>query len=127
LIERIRTIVCDTIPAQSTVVVVSKGDEELIKLNGLTAWHFPQDEDGGFTGHYPADSKEAIAHLESLRDRGGDYLLIPQTSLWWLDHYAEFNRHLKNRYPQVVNEDEACLVLDLREDSKIGEASIISA
>ena len=113
LIERIRTIVSDALPAQSTVVVVSKGDEELLKLNNLTAWHFPQDEDGGFTGFYPADSKEAIAHLESLRSRGGDYLLIPETSLWWLDYYSGFKRHLESRYRVEASHEMACVIFAL--------------
>ena len=35
-----------------------------------------------------------IAELERLRERGAQYMVIPATSLWWLDHYQGFRRYL---------------------------------
>ena len=43
-------------PLEATVMVVSKGDDELLKLGGRRALHFPQNEAGEYAGHYPADS-----------------------------------------------------------------------
>ncbi|MGN1286124.1 MAG: hypothetical protein ACI4XG_06020, partial [Bradyrhizobium sp.] len=67
LIQRIREAVRNTLPAQARVLVVSKGDEELLKLGDRKAEHFPQVESGAYAGHHPADSAEAIAHLEAFR------------------------------------------------------------
>ena len=42
IIQRLREEVCRTVPAESTVIVVSKGDEELLNLGVRRAWHFPR-------------------------------------------------------------------------------------
>jgi hypothetical protein len=47
-----------------------------------------------------------------LRKKGADYLVIPEPSMWWLDHYEGFRDHL-NRYA-VVHRDDACLIFSLR-------------
>ncbi len=53
----------------------------------VDAGHFPQDADGRYLGHHPSDSDDALARLEALRERGAEYLVLPATSYWWLDHY----------------------------------------
>jgi GT2 family glycosyltransferase len=113
LTERIRAVVSNVLPSESTVLVVSRGDEELLKLNGCRAWHFPQAQDGRYAGHHPANAGEAIAHLEALRARGGQYLLIPRTGLWWLDHYDALREHLQTRYRAIVREEETCVIFEL--------------
>jgi SAM-dependent methyltransferase len=114
-IARIRGVVRNTLPPDTTVIVISKGDGELLKLDGRPAWHFPQSEDGIYAGYYPADSAEAIAHLEALRTKGGDFLLFPNTAFWWLEHYVEFRQHLESHYRVVVRQEETCLIFALRE------------
>jgi len=113
--SRIRTVVRETVPPGATVIVVSKGDDGLLPVDGCQAWHFPQTEDGAYAGHYPANSAEAIAHLETLRAKGGELLLFPATALWWLDHYAELKDHLEHRYRRVVQQDDTCLIYSLQE------------
>src|SRR5205807_331783 len=41
-IARIRDVVRSAIPRDAVVVVVSKGDQELLDLDGRQGWHFPQ-------------------------------------------------------------------------------------
>ena len=94
------------------MIVISKGDDELLKLEGRVGWHFPQLEDRRFAGFYPANSADAIAQLEALRAGGGEFLVIPRTAYWWLDYYREFDRHLRTRH-RVVVEDEDCVLFDL--------------
>lgn len=113
LILRIRQVVNRTLPPEATVIVVSKGDSELLKLDGRNAWHFPQNDRGVYAGHYPADSAEAIAQLQALRKKGGQYLLFPQTALWWLEHYREFKEHLDKRCQIVSGPDDTCLIYSL--------------
>jgi glycosyltransferase involved in cell wall biosynthesis len=110
--ERLREAVRATVPDESTVLVVSKGDGELLDLGGCVARHFPQRADGQYAGYYPADSAAAVEHLEHLRQSGAGYLLFPHTAFWWLDHYADFTRHLESRHVQV-QKDEYCIIYRL--------------
>jgi GT2 family glycosyltransferase len=115
LTEQIREVVHTTLPPDATVIVVSKGDEELLKLEGRRAWHFPQGEDGAYAGHYPASSTEAIAQMETLRARGADFLLLPRTAYWWLEHYVQFKQHLESRYRMMAQANNSCSIFALCE------------
>lgn len=111
----IREVVGAVVPPKATVLVVSKGDEELLDLDGRRAWHFPQTQDGSYAGHHPADSAAAIEQLEALRARGAKFLLFPGSSLWWLDHYREFKQYLEARYGLVVRRANVCAIYALEE------------
>jgi hypothetical protein len=119
LIQGIREVVHTVLPAATTVIVVSKGDTELLTLDGKRAWHFPQNEEGVYAGYHPADSAEAIAHLEQLRAKGGEFLLFPGTALWWLEQYEEFGQHLDGRYRRIWD-DELCIIYELSEPPTSG-------
>ena len=99
LIERVRETANAMIPRNATVLVVSRGDEELLRIGPRRALHFPQDEFGRYAGYHPQDSDAAIAILENMRARGGEYLLLPSTAFWWLDYYEGFRDHLERNYP----------------------------
>jgi len=101
-------------PRQAKVVVISNGDDDLLKLNERQGRHFPQDDQGEYTRYYPVDSVAVIAHLEALRAKGADYLVLPSTALWWLEHYDEFRQHLMQHYRAVVQQEDTCLIFDLR-------------
>lgn len=117
-IHHIRGLVRAALPADATVLVVSRGDTALLSLDGRTAWHFPMTMDGEYAGHHPADSADAITHLEALRGRGAGFLLIPSTSLWWLDYYADFARHLDRHYSTQVRRPEAGVIFRLDRDRR---------
>ncbi len=110
---RMRRAVLDAVPAGATLLVVSRGDDELLRLDGLRAWHFPRADDGAYAGHYPSDSREAIALLEQQRAAGADYIVFPGTATWWLDHYAELRRHLDG-CGRMFSDPETCVIFDLR-------------
>jgi GT2 family glycosyltransferase len=122
LVRRIRAVVRQAVPPDATVILVSKGDDELLKLAGRRAWHFPQTSDGIYAGYNPANSLAAISHLETLRAMGGQFLLFPQTALWWLEHYGEFKRHLDRRYRLIVNEPDRCLIYALHQRPVLQQA-----
>ena len=110
LVERIRQAVCEAVPAGATVAVISKGDAELLNLGGRQAWHFPQHEDGTYAGHHLADSAECIAELARLRAKGADFLVIPSTATWWLDHYEAFARYLADHWRVVLKNSDCAVV-----------------
>jgi hypothetical protein len=114
LVEGIREVVDRELPPDATVLVVSNGDDELLKLGASRrGWHFPQSEDGVYAGHHPGDSPEAIAHLEALRENGAEYVLFPETAGWWLEYYRELAETLA--HARIGDDTESsCVLFDLR-------------
>ena len=113
LIQRIREIVSASIPPGREVIVISRGDDDLLNLGERRGCHFPQAADGEYAGWYPKSSIDVISHLEILRERGGEFLVIPETSLWWLDYYSEFRSHLEEHYSVVTHIEHSCLIFGL--------------
>jgi glycosyltransferase involved in cell wall biosynthesis len=112
LVKAIREKAARILPPDATVIVISKGDNELVTLNGCRAWHFPQIASGVYAGFYPPDSAAAIAQLEHLRSQGADFLVIPSTGFWWLEHYVAFREHLAQY--KVLDQDENCIIVSLQ-------------
>jgi GT2 family glycosyltransferase len=111
---RVEEAVRRHVPAGSTVLVASRGDDALVSLEDRDAWHFPQLDDGEYAGRHPSDDAEAIAQLERLRERGARYLVVPATALWWLDHYQGFREHL-DRYERPVSDPTTAVIYKLEE------------
>jgi GT2 family glycosyltransferase len=116
VIRRVQEAVRASVPFDSTVLVASKGDDDLLKLYGRESWHFPRTETGVYAGYHPKCDLSAIAHLETLRARGATYIVFPSTAFWWFDHYTGFKAHLEDRYVRVVREedDDVCRIFELR-------------
>ena len=110
--EQLRDTVRACVPSQETLVVVSKGDEDLLRLHKGPSLHFPQGDGGKYAGYYPADSADAIRHLDSLHAQGGRFLLFPRTAFWWLEHYTGFADHLEREH-RLVHRDVACRIFQL--------------
>jgi len=110
---RIRQLVGRQVPAGSIVAVVSRGDDELLAFDRRKGWHFPRTDKGVYAGHHPADSAAAIAHVEEVRKRGAEYLLIPRTGFWWLEHYTEFRDYLEYRCRRVWRDERTCVLYAL--------------
>jgi hypothetical protein len=101
------------IPGSANVLVVSRGDDDLLDLGEqITAGHFPQQPDGNYTGYHPGDSDEAIAQLDKLRHRGAEYLIFPASAYWWLEHYEGLRAHLEKFC--TVESVEGCMIFSLR-------------
>lgn len=111
-LDEIRLLVAKHVPSGSVVAVVSRGDEEILKLNGLRTRHFPCDDNGIWSGQYPAEGAEAVAELLKVRRRGARYLLIPWTAFWWLEFYPAFAAQL-DRHAVLACRDGSCLLYDL--------------
>jgi glycosyltransferase involved in cell wall biosynthesis len=63
---------------------------------------------------YPADDAEAIEQLETLKAKGGEFLLIRRELVSWLEDYKGLKEHLDRQY-RIIQDDEICRIYDLRE------------
>jgi SAM-dependent methyltransferase len=98
------------LPAGEKLVLV---DEEQIRgviAAGYRALPFLE-HDGQYWGR-PADDKIAIEELERMRNNGARFIAVAWPAFWWLGHYAEFHRHLRQRY-RLVLENERLVIFDL--------------
>jgi glycosyltransferase involved in cell wall biosynthesis len=113
VIEEVHEVVARMLPAGARVLVVSRGDEEIVDLAAHRGAHFPQAADGSYAGHHPADSSDAIAQLEDQRRRGAEFLVVPATSAWWLTYYEDFARHLDGAHTRIAERDELYVMFAL--------------
>jgi hypothetical protein len=90
--RRLRQLVEAVVPPGARILVASRGDARLLRFRGRSGAHFPQEPSGGWAGYYPADGAAAVAHLHEL---AASHVVFPQTSLWWLEHYAELRSYLE--------------------------------
>lgn len=111
-LEKVRVAARKALPTTARVLVISRGDPELLQLEGRRASHFPQDRDGGWAGFHPRDGRDALERLELLRSRY-EYLLIPGSAFWWLEHYTELARHLNEECSRVWF-DDGCAIYEIR-------------
>ena len=109
LVHRVRELVWEHVPAGSNVAVVSKGDPALILFDQRHGLHYPQTSAGQYLGHHPETGVAAVAHLESLRMRGAQYLVVPSIYAWFLDYYTDLRGHLE-RTGELVHRDDVCAI-----------------
>jgi glycosyltransferase involved in cell wall biosynthesis len=114
LVQELQRFIDANLPFNVTVLVVSRGDANLLKLGDRDAWHFPQDRNRKYAGYHPADSEAAISHLEDLRSEGAAFLVFPATALWWLDYYPSFRAHMEERYRTLAAVQDQFTIFDLR-------------
>jgi GT2 family glycosyltransferase len=115
MIERLHRLILKVIEPGCAVVVVSRGDDKLVSLGPKhLGRHFPCGADGRYAGHYPADSAEAVGLLQTARDQGAAYLVVPATSAWWLEHYPGLEDHLGRQAVQVADEPGTGVVYRLQ-------------
>jgi len=112
LVADVKGIAKSTLSPGAHVVVVSKGDPQLLELTDCHTGHFPQLESGEYSGWHPADAVDAISELETVRSRGAEFLILPRTAFWWLNHYAAFAGHL-DASCRLVWRSEECIIYAL--------------
>ena len=110
-VAAVRRAVATALPAGASVLVVSRGDPELVRLPDHRGRHFPSTTDGRYAGFHPADSAAALRELES-RLGDAEYLVIPASSFWWLDFYRELAEVLNDRHERVWS-DADCVIYRL--------------
>jgi hypothetical protein len=121
-VDRVRAQVRAVVPEKARVLVITRGDEALLRLGEREAGHFPQSATGLYAGHYPADGQEAVTHLDELRCAGAEYLVVPAQARWWLEHYAELREALDRRGELLPSDPDTALIYAL-ERREAGGAS----
>ncbi len=110
--ERVRAVAAQ-LPRAAIILVVSKGDDALVNFSPQCGAHFPQAADSSYANLYPADSTEAVAHLERLRAAGANYFLLPQPAFWWLEHYTGLREHLEKTAVVKLRDEATCIIYEL--------------
>lgn len=118
LVADVRACVRACVPPGAVVLVVSKGDEDLVRIEGVRAWHFPRDEWGAYAGHHPGTSLEALIHLRRLYEQGARYLVFPATASWWLEHYRDMADLLDTVHELRSSPGDACVIYELCESEE---------
>jgi hypothetical protein len=113
-VDRVRAQVRATVPEGSRILVVSRGDEALLRLGRRRGEHFPQSSTGLYAGHYPSDGEEAVAHLRELRAAGAEFLVFPAEASWWLEHYPGLRQVLESEGELVSSDPEAAQIYALK-------------
>jgi glycosyltransferase involved in cell wall biosynthesis len=75
---------------------------------------FPFLEKNGQYWGLPADDQAAIQELNRLRTLGADYIVFAWPSLWWLEHYSEFNNYLNSRF-KCVFQNKNIVVFEIKD------------
>jgi hypothetical protein len=117
LITSIRATVMEVVRPGARILVVSRGDDELLRFENRVAWHFPRLDNGSYAGYHPASSEAAIEHLEALRGRGARHFLLPSPLFWWRDYYSGLFDHLAEN-TTAAWEGEACAIYELEPVSR---------
>jgi hypothetical protein len=123
----VNAAVADQIPPGATVLVVSRGDDELLHQIAPTAAHFPQGADSRYAGYHPASGRDAVAHLEAMREAGASFLLLPSSEFWWLEHYGAFREHLEHHCELVYGDEQTCRLYSLDGHAAPVELSAVAA
>jgi hypothetical protein len=109
MVKEVRKAVQAHVPKGAVVLVVTHGDDTLLKLPDRKIWHFPQNEDGSHRRYHPADSDEAIAWLKALRAKGAQFLVFPDNAFWWLQDYPALKEYLSKHHRLVVREENVII------------------
>ena len=93
--------------ARGQVAFIDKWDPRMAAAAGVPArraHHFPDRR--LLPGGYPADSDQAVAHLQDVVARGVTALVVPASAFWWLDFYPGFAVELERHWDEAVRTDQ---------------------
>lgn len=111
-VRRATEEITSVVPQGETIILADQdewGFDEF--LNGRRCLPFVS-RDGLYWGP-PADDETAIDEVEKMRAAGAGFIVFAWPAFWVLDHYSRFARHLRSKWPFVLNND-ALIAFDLR-------------
>ena len=123
LLLRINHAVLDHTSENSTLLVVSKGDEQLLQFPKRHASHFPSDDQGNYTGYNPPDSEWCIRKLQSAAAAHPTVFVLPAPFLWWLEYYRGLREYLFARCRVAYDDAETCVIFELANDTSFSRGT----
>ena len=112
------------VPPGAAFVMVDQGQWTCETMRGTSAGVLPRRRDLPFLGAEgqpwspPSDDESALRELERLRQAGAGYIAFSWNCFWWLEHYADFARHLRSRYECLVR-NQNLVLFDLGPGSQL--------
>lgn len=111
-VQRATEEITSVVPQGETIILADQdewGVDEYV--NGRRCLPFVS-RDGVYWGP-PADDATAIDEIEKMRAAGAGFLVFAWPAFWLLDHYSQFARYLKSKWPSILN-DDVLIGFDLR-------------
>ena len=104
LVGKVRQFVELHVPSGARMLVATNGDGALLLLGNRATESFPRSTSAVLADYTDIQGDEAIIQLESLRNAGAEFLLVPSPALPWLAAHPELARHVEERYAIVARE-----------------------
>jgi hypothetical protein len=104
LLGKVRQFVEMHVPSGAHMLVTTHGDEAMLLLGDRATESFPRSTLGVLGDYTDMQGDEAIIQLESRRNAGAEFLLVPSSALPWLATHPKLERHLEERYAVVARE-----------------------
>jgi SAM-dependent methyltransferase len=96
---------CAVVPERETFILID-GDEWGISQYPGSRGSLPFLEKEGRYWGPPSDDAVAWEELERLRRTGASYLAVGWNAFWWLDHYLEWTRRVREHYRCLVDNEQ---------------------
>lgn len=119
MVADVRAAITDAVPVGATVLVVSKGDDELLAVPARVARHFPADDDGGFAGWYAEAVDDVVGQIYREIARGAGYLVFPPSAAWWFDFYDGLEAWIGEQFDELAGAD-GCRIFVHRSSVLVG-------
>lgn len=99
--------IASLVPPGETFILVDQDEWTVKAPPERTAIPFLE-RDGIYWGP-PPDDENAIRECERLRQAGARHIVFGWPAFWWLEHYADFHQHLRNRFPCVLQNERVVI------------------
>jgi SAM-dependent methyltransferase len=99
------------IPPADPFILVDQGQFGKLVAAGRPVIPFVEC-DGQYWGP-PSDDTAAVQEFERLRRLGACFIVLAWPAFWWLDSYPRLHRHLRAKFPCVL-QNERLIAFDLR-------------
>ncbi len=110
-LERAIEEITALVPRAESLILVDDGEWRTDIVPDRRVFPFLE-RDGYYWGR-PADDAAAIQELERLRQQAPAFMVFGWPAFWWLEHYAGLHRHVRSKFPCVLDNDRV-IAFDLR-------------
>jgi len=107
--EQIGEFVRALVPDDAKVAIAGAENERLPDLAGRSVFRFRIDD-----REVADEPRPAMAHLEALRAKGAEFLIVPKCESW-LDDRSGLAHEIGRHYPQLAHQENLCWAFDLTE------------